>query len=117
MAFGRRRRARAERATGGREGRIFEQEIAEISKKSRGFHIEVRLRAKNIAHGVGSWHLVAGGGPGLNEQQEAGKIEFLNRRSQRSQRRVGVFTSRFGFALRTSHTEWGHGIWSPAAGP
>jgi hypothetical protein len=31
--------AQAERATGGREDRIFEQEIAEIAKKSRGFQI------------------------------------------------------------------------------
>ena len=62
MAFGR-GRARAERATGSREDRIFEQEIAEISKKRAGFHIEV------------------------------------------------------SFALRTSHTECGHGIWSLPAGP
>jgi hypothetical protein len=39
MAFGC-RRARVERATGGREDRIFEQEIAEISEKRAGFHIE-----------------------------------------------------------------------------
>jgi hypothetical protein len=35
--------AQAERATGGRDDRIFEQEITEISKKRRGFHIEVRF--------------------------------------------------------------------------
>src|SRR5258707_14177374 len=54
-------------------------------------------RQKNRA-----WHARRGFGagrsePGLtSEQQEAAKTEFLNRRSQRSQRVVGVLTSRFG---------------------
>src|SRR6266436_3037488 len=54
-------------------------------------------RQKNRA-----WHARRGFGPsrsepGLtSEQQEAAKTEILNRRSRRSQRVVGVLTSRFG---------------------
>jgi GxxExxY protein len=46
--------------------------------------------------------------PRLSEQQEAAKTEFLNRRSQRSQRRVGVFKSGSVLAekIRTESKCW-----------
>src|SRR5258708_39358287 len=52
------------------------------------------LPAKNIAQGVWPWHLVAGGAQA--ERATGGREDrILNRRSQRSQRRRGVFGSRF----------------------
>ncbi len=56
--------AQAERAAGGREDRIFEQEIAEISKKRAGFHIEVYFALRTSHTECGHGHLVAGGDPG-----------------------------------------------------
>src|SRR5258708_39249399 len=64
-------------------------------------------RQKNRA-----WHARRGFGagrsePGLtSEQQEAAKTEFLNRRSQRSQRVVGVLTSRVGSPNKVGHRVW-----------
>jgi len=64
-------------------------------------------RQKNRA-----WHARRGFGPGrsepglTSEQQEAAKTEILNRRSQRSQRVVGVLTSRFGSRKKIAHREW-----------
>jgi hypothetical protein len=64
MAFDRRRGARAERATGGREDRVFEQGDRRDLKQGCGFSRRGLLPAKNVAHGVWRWHLTAGGDPG-----------------------------------------------------
>jgi hypothetical protein len=54
--------------------------------------------------------LIAGGGPGLNEQQEAAKTEFLNREIAEISNKGAGFHVEVCFPLRTSHTECGDGI-------
>src|SRR5258708_4261012 len=59
------------------------------------------------------WHARRGFGPSSSEpgltsdQQEAAKTEFLNRRSQRSQRSLGVFSHRGLLPAK----DIAHGVW------